>query len=632
MDAPPNLTKQLETILLSVQKPGRYIGGEWNSIVKDWSSVRSHLCLVFPDIYDIGLSNLGMGILYEEINSRPDALVERAYAPWTDMEEKLREIDLPLFSLESKRPLASFDILGFTLPYETLYTNVLNLLHLSKIPIHSSDRTSTDPLIIAGGHATYNPEPMHAFIDAFVIGEGENVIHEIIDTQMSWMEMKASRDELLSMLAGIQGVYIPSLYNVSYNSDGTIKRFISLSPKANIHIVKQIIPTLPKPLVRHIIPNISIVHDRVAIEIMRGCTRGCRFCQAGMVTRPVRERPLTDIMEAVGKGVKSTGTNEVALLSLSSSDYSNIVELVNQISNNYCNDHLTISLPSLRIESVSVQLLDKIQHSRSGGFTLAPEAASEHLRNKINKPISNEQLIKITSEIYNRGWTVIKLYFMIGLPDETMEDVEAIVRLCKTAISSGKQVHGSRAGLHVSVGTFVPKPHTPFQWFSCNSINTIRIKQNYLKNALKVKGIKYSWTDPYVTQLEAQLSRGDRRLSTVIYDAWKMGAKFDAWHEHFNYQLWNDAYNKNSLSPGFYSQRTREETEIFPWDHIQIGVSKKYLRKEFEANLLGKTTDDCRNLCLNCGILPAYKELRVRNSSELWKCPTIKKDNTVLED
>ena len=470
MDITPNITEQLEKILLSVQKPGRYVGGEWNSIEKDWQSINSHICLIFPDIYDIGLPNLGLAILYETINSRSDALAERAYAPWTDMEALLRKSNIPLFSLESKRPLQYFDILGFTLPYETLFTNVLNILDLSKIPLHSSKRKMDHPLIIAGGHATYNPEPMHAFIDAFVIGEGENVIHQIIDVQQSWKQMGTPRQELLTMLSDIPGLYIPSLYQVTYHPDGTLRQFTGISPIVKKEIIKQIIPILPKPPTRFIRPNISVVHDRIAIEIMRGCTRGCRFCHAGIVTRPVRERTVIEIAEAVNEGLKNTGCEEIALLSLSSCDYTHISELVSLISNQYSNRDLTISLPSLRIDSISVDLLNQIQHSHSGGFTLAPEAATERLRNIINKPISDEMLIETTTAIYQRGWTTIKLYFMIGLPGETIEDVEAIIDLCKTVISSGKKVHGSRVGLHVSIGTFVPKPHTPFQWSSCDSI------------------------------------------------------------------------------------------------------------------------------------------------------------------
>ena len=427
--SPKEIEARLETMLPGVQKPGRYTGGELNQVVKDWHSERTRVALIFPDIYDLGMSNLGWAILYDGLNQREDVLAERAFSPWSDMEAALRDAGLPLYSLETHHPLAQFDILGFSLPYETLYTNTLNVLDLAGVPLFSAERDERHPLIIAGGHSTFNPEPMHAFIDAFVIGEGEDVIHEIVDVYQSWKSSQEPRSELLKALSQIWGVYVPALYDVNYEADGTFSSIEKLVEDAPLPVLKRIAPKLTPPLTRFIVPYIDTVHNRIPIEIMRGCTRGCRFCHAGMINRPVRERTVEEIVEAIDRALEYTGFEEVGLLSLSSSDYTHILELVKTVSERFEGHHLSISLPSLRIESFSVELMDALKDSRRSGFTLAPEAATERMREIINKPVSTEQLLETARAIYSRGWSNIKLYFMIGHPSETLDDVQAIADL-----------------------------------------------------------------------------------------------------------------------------------------------------------------------------------------------------------
>jgi radical SAM family uncharacterized protein len=464
MMVPEEIEARLERVLLKVEKPGRYVGGELNIVLKDWDKAHTKVALIFPDIYDIGISNVGLKILYDQINQRSDALAERTYAPWTDMEAQMRANHIPLYSLESNHPLAEFDLIGFSLPYETLYTNTLNALDLAGIPLRSADRDERYPLVIAGGHATTNPEPMHAFIDAFVIGEGEEVIHEILDVYRA-RKAGVSRGELLRGLARIPGVYVPRFYEAHYLEDGTLSDVSALRDDVPNPVVKRIVAHLPPPPTEFIVPNIETVHNRVSVEIMRGCTRGCRFCQAGMITRPVRERSVDEIVDAAEAAVKATGFEELALLSLSSSDFGRVVELVDKVSERFKGRKLTISLPSLRIESVSVDLMDKLREHYSGGFTLAPEAATERMRRIINKFIPDEEIIQTTREVYRRGWTTVKLYFMIGHPSETLEDVQAIADLCKRVINEGRKVAGWKVKLHAGVSTFVPKPQTPFNGY-----------------------------------------------------------------------------------------------------------------------------------------------------------------------
>lgn len=621
MDNKIVIERKLRKSLPFVQKPGRYVGGELNQVKKIWDTVDTHVALIFPDIYDIGLPNLGIMILYELINDRHDALCERAYLPWLDMEESMRKDDIPMYTLESKTALSQFDLVGFTIPYETLYTNVLNALDLAGIPIHTSDRKDTDPIIIAGGHACFNPEPMAPFIDAFVIGEGEEVIHEIIDSIKVSKNNGSNRSETINALVSIPGVYIPSLYHPVYDQDLT---FLHLQPhmeSAPEKVLKRLCSKLPPPPTRFLVPSIDVVHNRVALEIMRGCTRGCRFCHAGMVTRPVRERTAQDILNSLEIALKNTGYEEIALLSLSSSDYTQIQELVESIVDHFAGRNLTISLPSLRIESFSVDLMEKLKGVRQGGFTLAPEAATDHMRNIINKPIQMEQLLETAREIYSRGWQSIKLYFMIGQPGETMEDVQAIADLCKLVIAEGRKVIGKRANLHAGISTFVPKPHTPFQWASLDPLPSVLEKQNLLKDQLRGPGMKMTWSNPRETILEAALSRGDRNIAAVIETAWKNGAKFDAWQDQFNYNVWMDAFDAHEITPEFYISRPRDLEEAFPWDHIHTGVTKKYLKQEFLKSQKEQLTGDCRSRCHACGILSEFSELRRENAADIWLCP-----------
>jgi radical SAM family uncharacterized protein len=624
MSTPEQIEAGLERILLKVQKPGRYVGGELNAVIKDWDRIDTRIALVFPDIYDIGISNLGLQILYDLVNQRPDALAERAYVPWVDMEEQMRLHAIPLYSLETKHALADFDILGFSLQYETLYTNALNILDLANIPLRSEQRGQGDPLIIAGGHACFNPEPMHAFMDAFVIGEGEQVLLEIIEAVRSAKAQNEPRREMLLRLAKIPGVYVPRFYDVSYLEDGTVAATTPNVPGISGVILKRMLPQLPPPPTRFIVPNIDVVHNRVSVEVMRGCTRGCRFCQAGMITRPVRERSVDEIVQAAEAAVDATGAEELALLSLSSSDYTDILELVNKIGEKFTGRHLTVSLPSLRIDSVSVDLMEKLKDRRSGGFTLAPEAATERMRRIINKFITDEQLLETAREIYARGWTSLKLYFMIGHPSETLEDVQAIVDLCKRVLVEGRKSLGGRAKVHAGVSTFIPKPHTPFQWVAMDTQEQIQAKLDLLKRELRGPAFKVSWTPPEDTLLEGWLSRGDRRMAEVIYTAWRNGTKFDAWQDQRQLQAWSSAFASLNLDPAFYTHRTRRFDEVFPWEHISDAVRKKYLYRDYQRSLDGGTREDCRDDCDACGILPTFAAARREYPGIYWKCPEVR--------
>jgi radical SAM family uncharacterized protein len=624
MMKPESIEEKLDRILPLVQKPGRYTGGELNQVVKDWERTPLRIALAFPDIYDLGMSNLGVAILYDILNRQSGVLAERVYAPWQDMEDVMRQEGIPLYSLETKHRIADFDILGLSLPYETLYTNVLNMLELSQIPILSRERSPQDPLVIAGGHATFNPEPMAEFIDAFVIGEGEEVILDIVQCFKGWKESGTAREILLRSLARIWGVYVPSLYQAFEREDGTISHIEASAEEARFPILKRIVPRLPLPVTRLIVPFIDITHNRAPIEIMRGCTRGCRFCHAGMVTRPVRERSVAEIVTAIQETIQFTGFEEVGLLSLSSSDYDDILTLVETIRERFAGQHLNLSIPSLRIESLSVELMELLQSdSRRSGFTLAPEAATERMRKIINKYVPTEEVLSTAREIYTRGWHTIKLYFMIGHPSETLEDVEAIVDLSRAILAEGRKVIGKRAKIHVGVSTFVPKPHTPFQWVPCDDMDQIAKKQSILKDKLRGRNIKLSWTEPENTMLEAWLSRGDRKLGKVIHEAWRRGAKFDAWKEHFKYDLWLEAFERLKIEPSFYTHRVRALDEIFPWDHIDVGVNKAFLAEDYLKSQRMETRDDCRQGCFACGILLKFAELRRKNAGKAWECPEV---------
>lgn len=624
MLTPREIDTRLARILPSVQKPGRYTGGELNQVVKDWDAVRSRVALVFPDLYDLGMSNLGLAILYDLLNQREDVLAERAFCPWYDMEAAMRAEDVPLYSLETHHALSDFDVIGFSLPYETLYTNTLNALDLAGIPLFSAERSETDPLVIAGGHATFNPEPMAPFIDAFVIGEGEEVMAEIVDLHTAWRESGTPRAELLHALSHLWGVYVPSLYEAHYHADGTFSRMEKLDEDAPLPVEKRIVPELPPPPTRFIVPYVDVVHNRIPIEIMRGCTRGCRFCHAGMVTRPVRERTVEEILEAIEESMRHTGFEEVGLMSLSSSDYTHVVPLVEAVSARFAGRNLAISLPSLRIETVSVDLMDALKDSRRSGFTLAPEAATEKMREIINKPVSSPQLLETVREIYARGWTTVKLYFMIGHPSETLEDVQAIADLCKAVLAVGREVIGHRARVHAGVSTFVPKPHTPFQWVPCDTLEQIEAKQALLLREVRGPGMKINWNDPEETLLESWLSRGDRRMAEVVFEAWKRGAKYDAWQEHSTYPLWLEAFESVGLDPAFYTHRPRGIDEAFPWDHISTTVRKTFLTEDYRWSLEGRTRIDCRHRCFACGVLPAYADVRSDHPGEAWGCPDVK--------
>jgi radical SAM family uncharacterized protein len=621
----------LHPLLARVQKPGRYTGGELNQVLKPWDQIETRIALAFPDIYDLGMSNLGLAILYDLINQEADMLAERTFSPWPDMEQVMRTEGVPLFSLESRRPIRAFDILGISLPYESLYTNTLNLLDLAQVPLRSEIRTVKDPLVIAGGHAALNPEPMAPFIDAFVVGEGEDVLLEIVKVYQAWKENGEDRQQLLQQLATLWGVYVPSLYKAHYLGDGTLSHTEALSPQARMPVLKRIVPKLPSPVKRLIVPYVGITHNRIPIEIMRGCTRGCRFCQAGMITRPVRERPVDEILDAIEEALTFTGIDEVGLLSLSSSDYDEILPLVEAVSERFAGRHVKISLPSLRIESVSVQLMNLLQgQSSRAGFTLAPEAATERMREIINKPVSSEQLLQTAREIYSRGWHTIKLYFMIGHPSETLEDVQAIADLCKSVLAEGKKIIGKRAKVHAGVSTFIPKPHTPFQWIPCDTFEQIEAKQALLKDQLRGRGLKLNWNNPQETMLEAWLSRGDRRMGAVIERAWQLGAKFDAWQEFFTYEKWEQAFSELGIDPNFYTHRERPIDETLPWDHIDAGVKKQFLTEDYLWSESGRTRIDCRERCFACGILPKYAALRRENPGETWECPEVRSPSRKL--
>ena len=618
---PTQIELALERILPRVRKPGRYTGGEYNQIVKDWDDVDYKVALAFPDIYDLGMSNLGLMIFYDIINKHRNLLAERVYAPWTDMEELLRVEKLPLFSLETKHDVRDFDMLAFTLPYEQLYTNAINMLDLAGMPIHAAERDASYPIVIAGGHACYNPEPMAPFIDVFVIGEGEEAILKIIGVMRAAQHL--DRETQLRYIAQIEGCYVPRFYDVTYHENGAVKSITSNMPEAPAKVLKTIVSTMPPPVTDFIIPFIETVHNRAPIEIMRGCTRGCRFCHAGMVTRPVRERPVEEVLTAMEKILESTGYEEIALLSLSSSDYTNVLDLTEKIGNQFGHLGLNISLPSLRIESVSTQLMDNLGDTRRGGFTLAPEAATEKMRNTINKYVSDEELIETAREIYTRNWRTIKLYFMIGHPMEEMEDVQAIIDLSKKVLAEGRKIHGNKASVNVGVSTFIPKPHTPFQWEPMDQLENVYEKLSHLKRELRGRGLRLRWNDPDESMFEGFLSRGDRRMANVVERAWGSGAKFDAWAEHYDETKWQDALAAEGLDPHFFTHRKRAIDEIFPWEHIDIAVTKKFLTEDYMMSQGQETRVDCRNQCFACGILPKLRDLRRETDDEAWECPPV---------
>lgn len=597
--------------LMHIQKPARYIGGEWNSIVKDHDTVDVKVALAFPDVYEVAMSHLGLKIIYSVINRRNDALAERVYAPWTDMEKMMREKHIPLFSLENKCPVRDFDVLGFTLPYEMSYTNVLNMLDLAGIPVFSKDRGDEYPIIVCGGPCVYNAEPMCDFIDLFFIGESEEAIGEMVDIIKQWKAegKPGGKGEELRRLAQIEGCYVPAFYEASYYEDGTFRAIKPLRKDVQFPVKKRVIRDVDKVAVDDmpILPHIEIVHDRAVLEMFRGCSRGCRFCQAGMIYRPVREKKESHLQELAERLIQNTGYNEISLMSLSSADYSRLPELVDHLMDKFQNRRVSVSLPSLRVDSFSIDIAKKVQQVRKSGLTLAPEAGTQRMRDVINKGITEENIMEACSNAFKNGWSKVKLYFMLGLPTETDEDLAGIVDLAMRIKNLYHDIRGRYdCRITVSVSSFVPKPFTPFQWMPQCTVAEVERKQQYLKKLFTDRYIRYVYHDAKTGYLEAVLARGDRKIGQVIYTAWKKGCIYDGWTEFFQYDRWMEAFEECHVNPDLYANRDRDEYEAEPWDHIDCGVTKDFLRKEWRMAQKGVHTFDCRRKpCNGCAVCPA---------------------------
>ena len=602
-----------DDILLKIEKPARYIGNEVNSVMKNKEDIDVRFAFVFPDVYEIGMSHLGIQILYDMLNRRDDVWCERVYSPWTDLDKIMREEHIPLFALESQDAIKEFDFIGITIQYEMCYTNILQVLDLAQIPMFAKDRTEEHPIVIGGGPCTYNPEPLADFFDIFYIGEGETEFYNLMDQYKEWKTSGKSRKEFLEMAAEIPGLYVPSFYDVTYNEDGTICSFVPNNEHAKPIIQKQIVMNVSDTYYpeKPVVPFIKATQDRVVLEIQRGCIRGCRFCQAGMLYRPTRERDVEVLKDYAYKMLKNTGHEEISLSSLSSSDYSKLQELVTFLIDEFKGKGINISLPSLRIDAFSLDVMSKVQDVRKSSLTFAPEAGSQRLRNVINKGLTEEIILEGAGQAFEGGWTRVKLYFMLGLPTETEEDMKAIAHLAekiaKRYYEIPKDQRNGKCQIVASTSFFIPKPFTPFQWATMLNKEDYIAKANIVNHEMKAqlnhKSLKYNWHEADVTVLEGVFARGDRRVSKVLLEAYKLGCIYDSWGEHFRYDLWMQAFENTGVDVAFYNLRERDLDEILPWDFIDIGVSKEFLKREWKNALAEKVTPNCRMQCAGCGAM-----------------------------